>query len=105
MIAIGLLFVGMLCDYFKSRPQLEVSRRLFQRRLGVELLQSATAKRDSPHGDNRVWRVSSPGDFGADDRPAVSASPVSRPGESGQIRQLQSQGDSDFNARRQHYWR
>jgi hypothetical protein len=23
MIAIGLLFVRMLCDYFKSRPQLE----------------------------------------------------------------------------------
>jgi hypothetical protein len=35
MIAIGLLFVRMLCDYFKSRPQLEAEIVILRHQLNV----------------------------------------------------------------------
>ena len=40
MIAIGLLFVCMLCDYFKSRPQLEAEIVILRHQLN--LLSEAT---------------------------------------------------------------
>src|SRR5438105_12318987 len=45
MIAIGLLFVRMLCDYFKSRPQLEAEIVILRHQLN--LLQRRTPRR--PH--------------------------------------------------------
>jgi hypothetical protein len=41
MIAIGILFVRMLCDYFKSRPQLEAEIVILRHQLN--LLHSASA--------------------------------------------------------------
>jgi hypothetical protein len=35
MIAIGLLFVRMLCDYFKSRPQLEAEIVILRHQLNL----------------------------------------------------------------------
>src|SRR5215470_14149775 len=43
MIAIGLLFVRMLCDYFKSRPQLEAEILILRHQLNV--LQQRTPRR------------------------------------------------------------
>src|SRR6516225_231215 len=45
MIAIGLLFVRMLCDYFKSRPQLEAEIVILRHQLN--LLQRRAPRR--PH--------------------------------------------------------
>src|SRR5260370_24577353 len=45
MIAIGLLFVHMLCDYFKSRPQLEAEIVILRHQLN--LLQRRAPRR--PH--------------------------------------------------------
>jgi len=43
MIAIGLLFVRMLCDYFKSRPRLEAEVLILRHQLNV--LQQRTPRR------------------------------------------------------------
>ena len=45
MIAIGILFVRMLCDYFKSRPQLEAEIVILRHQLN--LLQRRAPRR--PH--------------------------------------------------------
>jgi hypothetical protein len=43
MIAIGLLFVRMLCDFFKPRPRLEAEIRILRHQLNV--LQQCTPRR------------------------------------------------------------
>ena len=43
MIAIGLLFVRMLCDFFKPRPRLEAEILILRHQLNV--LQQRTARR------------------------------------------------------------
>jgi len=60
MIAIGLLFVRMLCDYFKSRPQLEAEIVILRHQLNV-LQQRAPRRMHLSWADRCVYRKLKPG--------------------------------------------
>jgi hypothetical protein len=52
MIAIGLLFVRMLCDFFKPRPRLEAEILILRHQLNV--LQQRTPRRRTSPSTSRV---------------------------------------------------